>query len=501
MRVIKRNGESEDVSFDKISSRLRRLSQDPAAGPPLDAIDVTVVAQKTCAAVYDNITTSEIDSLSAEVAVAMGTTHPQYQTLAARIAISNLHKQTQAATLPTFAQLFEAQNQEGKPTQLLGTQTWELIKEHHALFDSWLDWSQDYTYNFFAVKTMENMYLTKVKGVIIERPQHMILRVALGIWGAELDRVKETYTNMSQKFFTHATPTLFNSGMKNPQLSSCFLLGIEATQESVAGIYDVIGKCAQISKGGGGIGLHLHDVRSRGSLIRGTNGRTAGLIPLLKVINETARYIDQAGRRPGAIAIYLEPSHPDIFQFLDIRKSSGDEGERCRDLFPALWISDLFMKRVEQQGVWSLMDPVTCPGLSDCWGEEYERLYEKYEAQKLFKRQVPAQELWFAILTSIQETSLPYMLMKDAANGKSNQQGESFSYPIQFCTFPQVFKVPQRLVVGVMKALHDLFRLCEIIISTWYDVIQMYASAACFFSKQLPAHAFYKLSLNMSFEV
>lgn len=433
MKVLKRDATHEDVSFDKITLRLKRLCSDPQTGPALRNCDCELVAQKTCASVYDGISTVQIDGLSAEIAVALTTTHPNYETLAARILVSDLHKQTSPSTLATFSKLWEARNGDGEPVQLLNDETWGVLKDNHALFDSWLDWTADYGYNFFAVKTLQSMYLTKVAGKVVERPQHMLLRFAAGLWGRDLDNVKRTYEFMSQRLFTHATPSLFNSGMRRPQFSSCFLLGIEAGQESVEGIFDKVKECGMISKYAGGIGLHIHDVRSKGALIRGTNGLTNGIVPMLRVLNETARYINQAGRRPGAIAVYLEPHHPDIFDFLELRRSSGDESERCRDLFPALWLSDLFMRRVEARGTWSLFDPKACPGLSAVWGEDYDALYERYEEEKRYVRQVEAQDLWFAILTSVQETSLPYMLSKDACNRKSNQQSRSHMSRSRVC--------------------------------------------------------------------
>lgn len=834
MRVIKRDGQHAPVSFDKISTRLSKLCFDESIGPNLEAVDVTLVAQKTCASIHDLISTSAIDTLSAQVAVAMGTTHPEYETLAARIAVSNLHKMTESSCLATFSQLYEAHNMYDEPMHLLGETTWQLIQENHALFDSWINWPADYSYTYFGIKTMETVYLTKVSSKIVERPQHLLLRVALGIWGEKLDMVKQTYDLLSKKAYTHATPTLFNSGMAVPQLASCFdrgtmvatvnrgpveiqdvrlgdlvkthlgnikpvtqvhinsrgdrsmfdvkvykgpvmrvtgnhrlwaipkqaatpswvsvddlevgdyvgipknvsteetqstvdikdylhelahqakkklkkieigesvvttlttwthtnfghevtcskkgatinrhwelnedfccllgmfcgdghiincrgdisgvgftidhrnlreiefiqqvgekvygippcttgvqentiqvqfhsrviglvmkelcgegfaqkhihttlfswtrhqvdaflaglittdgcvssvgvvsiqmtnvnfmrslfylargvgvdcsygkphlqkggtachvimtiprssvmldkvfktykddrieaaktfdsplkghvlwprkvddqlflrltqkdqvqeedlpsevytlgvqddhsysvegiiaencfLLGIQKEQESVDGIYEVMKRMALISKRAGGIGLHIHDVRSKGALIRGTNGKSSGLIPLLKVINSTARYIDQAGKRAGAVACYLSPWHPDIFEFLEIRRSGGAEDDRARELFQALWIPDLFMKRVETKSKWSLFDPVRCPGLADLWGADFEALYNKYEEEGKYVRQIEAQELWFHILTSLQETSMPYILFSDSCNAKSNQ--------------------------------------------------------------------------------
>lgn len=436
MRVVKRNGEQVPVSFDKIIIRLNKLCNDPLTGPPLTEVDVTLVAQKTCASVHDLIKTSDIDSLSAQVAVAMGTLHPEYETLAARIAVSNLHKMTEASCLSTFSKLYETRNMYDEPCQLLGEETWRVLSESHALFDSWLNWSADYSYTYFGIKTMDAVYLTKVNGVIVERPQHLFLRVAVGIWGGELDMVKQTYELLSQKAYTHATPTLFNSGMAVPQLASCFLLGCEKEQESVEGIYDVIKRMALISKRAGGIGVHLHDIRSKGALIRGTNGKSSGLMPLLKVINTTARYIDQAGRRAGAIAVYLEPWHPDVFDFLEMRRAGGAEDDRARDLFQALWIPDLFFKRVEAKQKWSLFDPVRCPGLADVWGDEFETLYERYEKEEKWNRQVEAQDLWFHILTSLQETSMPYIFAKDACNRKSNQKNAGTIRSSNLCVAP-----------------------------------------------------------------
>lgn len=404
MKVIKRNGSLEDVHFDKITKRLQRIADRASL-----RVSPVKVAQKACASLYDNVTTAEIDALSSEIAASMSTEHPDYAILAAHIAVSNLHRNTTTGVLETFGQM----------KAMLREDVWAAIEAHADALDAMLDFSRDYGYDFFAMRTLERLYLTRVDGRVVERPQHMLLRVALGIWVDDLSRVKETYDTMSLKLATHATPTLFNAGLKNGQFSSCYLTGMD---DSIEGIYKALGECAQISKWAGGIGVHVHNIRSRNAPIRGTNGKSSGIIPMLRVFNNTARYVNQSGRRNGSFAMYIEPWHPDVFDFLDAKKNHGDEELRARDLFYAMWIPDLFMERVEAGATWSLMDPDACPGLADAYGKAFVELYEGYEAEGRFVKQIDAQKLWFAILTAQIETGTPYLCYKDACNEKSNQK-------------------------------------------------------------------------------
>ncbi len=406
MHVIKRDGRREPVLFDKITQRLGTLRD---LEPRLD-VDVTRVAANVCSSVHDGICTGRLDELAADVAAGMSTDQPAYGTLAARILVSNLQKNTSDSVLDTYEGMAD----------LLDPDFLRAAREHAAELQAMVDYSSDYCFEYFGFKTMEKMYLTRVGGRVVERPQHMWLRVALSLWKGDLDRVRETYDYMRRKTFTHASPTLFNAGLKHQQLSSCFLCGIE--DDSIDGIFEALTTCARISKHGGGIGLHVSGVRAKGAPIRGTNGESDGLVPMLRVANAVASYVNQGGRRKGSIAVYIEPHHPDIVDVLALKRNSGDEHLRARDLFYAVWVSDLFMRRVEEGGTWSLFDPARCPGLADSWGDEYAALYERYEAEDLAVRQMPAQDLWFEILRSQIETGTPYILFKDAANAKSNQQ-------------------------------------------------------------------------------
>jgi ribonucleoside-diphosphate reductase alpha chain len=408
MKVIKRNKAKEEFSRDKIAQSLGALSKKHG----LASVDVQAMTEKVATSIYDNMTTAEIDALASEISASMTTRHPDYGVLASTLVVRNMHKTTPTDVRTVFARLCEA--------GILSDATMQVVDAFADNLDAMIDPTRDNLLDYFGLKTLEKGYLAKIDGKIAERPQHLWLRVALGIWGDRLDRVKETYELLSQKFFTHATPTLFNAGTRHPQLSSCYLLGTKA--DSIDGIFDTLKDCAQISKWAGGIGLHVHNVRAKNSPIKGTNGISNGLMPMLKVFNATARYVDQAGKRRGSIAIYLEPWHPDVFDVLEARKNHGDEEMRARDLFYALWIPDLFMKRVEANEKWSLMCPNKCPGLADVYGEEFEKLYVKYEKAKKYDYQVDAQKLWHAICTSQIETGTPYMLYKDACNKKSNQQ-------------------------------------------------------------------------------
>lgn len=412
MRVTKRDGSDEDVSFDKVLRRIRLLCSE------LNGVDPHSIAQKVCARIYDGVRTSELDELAAQMCASLVTEHPDYGVLAARLIVSNHHKNTSPSFSETMAMLYNACDVHGKRIPLISDELWNMIQLHKEKLNSVIDYERDYTFDYFGFKTLERSYLMKVGGKTVERPQHMWMRVALGIHGSDLKDAIETYEMMSKKKFTHATPTLFNAGTQRPQLASCFLLGME---DSVQGIYKTITDSALISKDAGGIGIHIHNIRARGSHIRGTNGTSTGIIPMLRVLNTTACYINQGGKRNGSIAMYMEPWHADIESFLEIRKNHGNEEERCRDLFTALWIPDLFMKRVQENGEWSLMCPDECPGLAGVYGEEFEKLYEKYETEGRYRKKVKAQNLWLEVIKSQIETGSPYLCYKDHVNKKSNQ--------------------------------------------------------------------------------
>lgn len=384
--------------------------------------------------VYDGVTTSELDNLAAETAAALTTRHPDYGFLAARIAISNLQKETPSTFTECAEQLYRyVDTRTQRKSPLISDEVYEVIQKNKELLDDAIDETKDFSYDYFGFKTLERSYLLKVNGSIVERPQYMLMRVAVGIHSNNMDKAIETYQLLSQGWFTHATPTLFNAGTNNPQLSSCFLIAMK--DDSIEGIYDTLRTCALISKSAGGIGFHAHNVRANGSYIRGTNGTSNGLVPMLRVFNNTARYVDQGGgKRKGSFACYLEPWHADVFDWLDLKKNHGAEEMRARDLFYALWIPDLFMKRVKANGQWTLMCPAECPGLSDCYGEEFEALYTKYEAEGRGRKTINAQELWFAVLQAQMETGTPYMLYKDACNSKSNQKNLGTIKSSNLCT-------------------------------------------------------------------
>ncbi|SIT88730.1 ribonucleoside-diphosphate reductase subunit alpha [Pontibacter indicus] len=430
MLVVKRDGRRESVKFDKITARIEKLCY----GLNMDYVSPIEVAKKVIDGIYDGVTTIELDNLAAETAASLTTKHPDYAVLAARVAISSLHKVTSKSFSNTMKRLYTYEDPKtGENASLLAKDVYEIIRKHANTLDSTIIYDRDYNYDYFGYKTLERSYLLRLDGKIVERPQHMLMRVAVGIHKEDIESAIETYNLMSEKWFTHATPTLFNAGTPKPQLSSCFLLTMQ--DDSIPGIYDTLKQCAQISQSAGGIGLSIHNVRATGSYIKGTNGTSNGIIPMLKVFNDTARYVDQGGgKRKGAFAIYLEPWHADIFEFLDLRKNHGKEENRARDLFYALWTPDLFMKRVEQNGDWSLFCPNEAPGLGDSWGQEFERLYEKYEREGRARKTVKAQDLWFAILESQIETGTPYMLYKDAANSKSNQQNLGTIKSSNLCT-------------------------------------------------------------------
>jgi ribonucleoside-diphosphate reductase alpha chain len=429
MFVLKRDGKKEPVMFDKITARVRKICY--GLNPLVDPVKV---AMRVIEGLYDGVTTSELDNLASEIAATMTTAHPDYAKLAARISVSNLHKNTKKTFSEVMEDLYTYVNpRTGKKAPLLSDEVYKIIKDNADFFDSTIIYSRDFNYDYFGFKTLERSYLLKLNGEIAERPQHMLMRVAIGIHMEDMEAAVETYELMSKKFFTHATPTLFNSGTPKPQMSSCFLLQMQ--DDSIDGIYDTLKQTAKISQSAGGIGLSAHNIRATGSYIRGTNGTSNGIIPMLKVYNDTARYVDQGGgKRKGSFAIYLEPWHADVFDFLDLRKNTGKEEMRARDLFLALWIPDLFMKRVEQNGEWTLMCPNECPHLFDSYGEEFERLYEGYEKANKGRKTVKARELWEKILESQIETGNPYMLYKDAANRKSNQKNLGTIRSSNLCT-------------------------------------------------------------------
>ncbi|SDY17991.1 ribonucleoside-diphosphate reductase subunit alpha [Hymenobacter psychrophilus] len=430
MLVLKRDGRRESVKFDKVTARIEKLCY----GLNMNFVSPIEVAKKVIDGIYDGVTTIELDNLAAETAASLTTKHPDYAILAARIAVSNLHKVTSKSFSSTMKRLHTYEDPKtGENASLVAQDVWEIVHQHAATLDSAIIYDRDYNYDYFGFKTLERSYLLRLDGKVVERPQHMLMRVAVGIHKEDIAAAIETYELMSERWFTHATPTLFNAGTPKPQLSSCFLLTMK--DDSIDGIYDTLKNCALISQSAGGIGLAVHNVRATGTYIKGTNGTSNGLVPMLKVFNDTARYVDQGGgKRKGAFAIYLEPWHADIFDFLDLKKNHGKEEMRARDLFFALWTPDLFMKRVEANGDWTLMCPHECPGLDTSHGAEFEKLYLKYEREGKGRKTIKAQELWFAILESQTETGTPYMLFKDAANGKSNQQNLGTIKSSNLCT-------------------------------------------------------------------
>ncbi len=420
LSILKRDGTKEVLSFDKILRRVKALGTDPALGTKLN-VNYSQLVMKVVDQLYNNMPTYIIDELTAEQCAALITKHPDYGTLASRIIVSNNHKTTNADFVKSMDQLYHFKDVHGEHSPLIHKDVWQVSQTHATFFQSILDYSRDYLLDYFGFKTLERAYLLKIGKKIIERPQHMWLRVALGIHGADLPRVKETYDLLSQKYFTHATPTLFNAGTNHPQLSSCYLIAME--DDSVDGIYNTLKDCAKISKWAGGIGLHIHNIRAAGTHINGTNGESNGIVPMLRVFNTTARYIDQGGgKRSGSFAIYLEPWHADIEAFLDMKKNHGDEEMRARDLFYGLWVPDLFMEKVKKDEDWALFCPHKCPGLADCYGAEFNALYAKYQLEGKANKIIKARALWFKILDSQMETGTPYLLYKDAANKKSNQQ-------------------------------------------------------------------------------
>ena len=428
MRVTKRSGTFEDMQFDKILKRVKTIGEEQNIKLGFSQLCLKVIDQ-----LYDGIPTSKIDELMAEQCASLISDHPDYGRMAAAVSMSNLHKNTSKSFYETIKQLWTFSDIHGKPTPLVSQDLWTVVNKHHEVLENMLDYNRDYLIDYFGLKTLERAYLMRTNKIIVERPQHMWLRVSIGIHGDDISKVKETYDLMSRLFFTHATPTLFNAGTPRPQLSSCFLLSMK--NDSIDGIYDTLKQCANISKWAGGIGLHIHQVRGAGSHIRGTNGTSNGIVPMLRNFNETARYVDQGGgKRNGSFAIYMSPYHSDILDFLELKKNHGDENARCRDLFYGLWIQDEFMKRIKNNETWYLMCPDMCPGLADKVGDDFTELYNSYISEGKFTKQMPARDLWFKILDSQMETGTPYLLYADSCNRKSNQQNLGVIKSSNLCT-------------------------------------------------------------------
>jgi ribonucleoside-diphosphate reductase alpha chain len=448
MYVIKRDGRKEAVKFDKITARIIKMCYglDPLVSPE-------AVAMRVIEGIYDGVTTTVLDNLAAEVAAGKTMDHPDYALLASRIAVSNLHKETKKSFSEVMDDLYHyIDPKTGQNASLIAEDVYAVISENRDLLDSSIIYDRDFRYDYFGFKTLTRSYLLRVNGIIVERPQQMLMRVALGIHKNDMPAAIKTYNLMSEGWFTHATPTLFNAGTPKPQMSSCFLLTMK--EDSIEGIYDTLKSCAQISQSAGGIGLAIHNIRATGSYIKGTNGTSNGIVPMLRVFNDTARYVDQGGgKRKGSFAMYIEPWHADVFDFLDLKKNTGKEEMRARDLFFALWIPDLFMKRVEENGDWTLMCPHECPGLSDTYGDDFEKLYLSYEAAGKGRRTIKAQDLWFKVLESQIETGTPYMLYKDAANKKSNQQNLGTIKSSNLCTEIMEYTAPDEVAVCNLASL------------------------------------------------
>ena len=448
MYVEKRDGRKEAVKFDKITARIVKMCYglDPLVSPE-------AVAMKVIEGLFDGVTTTQLDNLAAEVAAAKTIDHPDYALLASRISVSNLHKETKKVFSDVMSDLYTyIDPKTGENAALLSDEVYQVIQDNKEKLDSSIIYDRDFRYDYFGFKTLTRSYLLKLKGEIAERPQQMLMRVSIGIHKNDIDSAIKTYNLMSEGWFTHATPTLFNSGTPKPQMSSCFLLTMK--EDSIEGIYDTLKSCAQISQSAGGIGLALHDIRAKGSYIKGTNGESNGIVPMLRVFNDTARYVDQGGgKRKGSFAMYIEPWHADVFDFLEMKKNHGKEEARARDLFYALWIPDLFMKRVKENGEWTLMCPHECPGLSDTHSAEFEALYTKYESEGKGRKTIKAQDLWFKILESQIETGTPYMLYKDAANAKSNQQNLGVIKSSNLCTEIIEYTAPDEVAVCNLASL------------------------------------------------
>jgi len=448
MYVVKRDGRKEAVKFDKITARIIKMCYglDPLVSPE-------AVAMKVIEGIYDGVSTTDLDNLAAEVAAGKTIEHPDYALLASRIAVSNLHKETKKLFSDVMADLYHyIDPKTGQPASLLADDVYQIIQENKELLDSSIIYDRDFRYDYFGFKTLTRSYLMKLENNIAERPQHMLMRVSLGIHKTDVKSAIETYNLMSEGWFTHATPTLFNAGTPKPQMSSCFLLTMK--EDSISGIYDTLKSCSQISQSAGGIGLSIHNIRATGTYIKGTNGTSNGIVPMLRVFNDTARYVDQGGgKRKGSFAIYIEPWHADVFDFLDLKKNHGKEEQRARDLFYALWIPDLFMKRVEENGLWTLMCPHECPGLADTHSEAFEALYTKYESEGKGRKTIKAQDLWFKIMESQIETGTPYMLYKDAANSKSNQKNLGTIKSSNLCTEIIEYTAPDEVAVCNLASL------------------------------------------------
>lgn len=448
MYVIKRDGKKESVKFDKITARIVKMCYglDPLVSPE-------AVAIKVIEGLFDGVSTTELDNLAAEIAAAKTIDHPDYALLASRIAVSNLHRETKKTFSEVMHDMYHyVDSKTNEPASLLAADVYQIIMDNKEVLDSSIIYDRDFRYDYFGFKTLTRSYLMRLHGKIVERPQQMLMRVAIGIHKDDIQSALKTYNLMSEGWFTHATPTLFNSGTPKPQMSSCFLLTMK--EDSISGIYDTLKSCAQISQSAGGIGLSIHDIRATGSYIKGTNGASNGIVPMLRVFNDTARYVDQGGgKRKGSFAIYIEPWHADVFDFLDLKKNHGKEEQRARDLFYALWIPDLFMKRVKENGNWTLMCPHECPGLSDTHSAEFEALYTKYEQAGKGRKTIKAQDLWFKILESQIETGTPYMLYKDAANSKSNQQNLGTIKSSNLCTEIIEYTAPDEVAVCNLASL------------------------------------------------
>jgi ribonucleoside-diphosphate reductase alpha subunit len=466
MQVIKRTGKREDVSFDKITARVKKLSYglDPMHVDPIE------VSKKVILGLYDGVTTTELDNLAAETAASMSSQHPDYATLAARIAVSNLHKNTDKSFSKTMKDLYNyIDPKTGDKAGLISEDIYKIIQKHKDRLDSAIIYDRDFDFDYFGFKTLERSYLLRMNKQVVERPQQMLMRVAVGIHGEDLEAAIETYNLMSEKWFIHATPTLFNAGTPRPQLSSCFLLSM--VDDSISGIYETLTRCAKISQSAGGIGISAHNIRAKGSYIKGTGGQSNGLIPMLKVYNETARYVDQGGgRRKGSFAVYLEPWHADIFDFLDLKKNHGKEEMRARDLFYAMWIPDLFMERVKVDGDWSLFCPNEAPNLYDVHSQEFVTLYEKYEAEGRQRKTIKARELWNKIIESQIETGTPYLLYKDAANAKSNQKNLGTIRSSNLCTEIIEYTAPDEVAVCNLASVN----LSKFVINGKFDFQKLY---------------------------
>lgn len=442
MKVLKRDGRHESVMLDKITSRINKFCYDL----DMNFISPFSITRKVIQGLYPDVTTVELDNLAAETSASMTTIHPNYGLLAARLAVSNLHKETKKVFSEVMNDLYHWINPKSKKhSPMISAKIHKIVMDNRDRLNSALIYDRDFSYNYFGFKTLDCNYLLKLNGKTAERPQHMLMRVAVGIHEEDIDAAIETYNLMSGKWCTHSTPTLINAGTTHPQLASCFLLTMK--EDSIDGIYETLKQCALISKSAGGIGLNVHKIRGRGNYIDGSNRTSSGLIPMLRVFNDTARYADQGGKRPGAFAIYLEPWHCDIMEFLECKKNTGKEENRARDLFYGLWTPDLFMKRVEKDEDWTLMCPAECPGLDECWGEEFEALYTRYEKEGKGIRTLKAQEVWWAIIASQTETGTPYMLYKDACNRKSNQQNLGTIKCSNLCTEIVEYSSPDEIVV------------------------------------------------------